>query len=67
MGTDGLAPPRRLSHQDTHRRRCTLGGVWGPARVLCAGGKRSGGEHLCAENGVQAGRAPEELGNPGQM
>lgn len=48
VGTDAPAPPCCLSCQDcgasgdTHRRRCSLGGVWEPARVLCAGEKRPG-------------------------
>lgn len=69
LGGDGRTgpspPPVPSGHAQAEVH--TWRGVGARARVLCAGGKSSGGEHLCAENRVQAGRAPEELGNPGQM
>lgn len=44
-----------------------LEGCGDPCVCSVQGGSAQGEGHLPAENRVQAGRAPEELENPGQM
>ena len=66
MGTDGPPLPAACPSGHAQAEAQAWRDVGARACALCRVSAR-GEEHLHAENGLQAGRAPEELGNPVQM